>query len=65
MWNDFILEGEARLYYRVSRNSSDLDTLSRLIANATSDESYRPALAVIVTWENVALFLDRSRTVSA
>ncbi len=65
MWTDFVLTGRARLHYRVSRYPSDLDILSRLIANATSDDSYRPILAVIVTWENIALFEDKSRTVSA
>ena len=55
--------GTARRYFRVSRNQSDLYTLSRLITNATSDDNYHPMLAVIVTW-HVANRFDDSLTVS-
>ncbi len=65
LWTDLILEESARLYYRVSRNPSDLDVIASLIANATLDDSYLPILAVVVTWENVPLFRNKASIVSS
>ncbi len=59
LWNDWNLAESAKLYYRVSKNQSDLDFIANLIANATSESGYQPTLAIIVTWENVTESNDR------
>lgn len=64
LWTNLIITESSRIYYRVSKNSSDLDIIAGMIANATSDDSYYPILAIIVTWENVSMFVNRSLTVS-
>ena len=56
MWTDLDLtDNLAKLFYRVSRNPSDLSAIASLVSNATLDDSYQPSLAVIVTWENVSM----------
>ena len=59
-WTDFNLAGSARLFYRVSRASSDLTAAADLIA----DPGYTPTLVVVVTWENVPVANNQSSTVS-
>ena len=59
LWYSFAYNGRGRLFYRVSKIPSDLEIIANLIANASSENDYRPTLAVIATWENLPSFSSR------
>ena len=61
LWTNLVADGPGTLFYRVSNNSSDLDILTSLIANATSESDYRPEVAVIATWDDVRVFRSSFR----
>ena len=61
LWTDLVFDGPGRLFYRVSKIPSDLDIIANLIANASSENDYRPTLAIIATWDNVRMRYGISR----
>lgn len=67
LWDDYYNSGEAgNVFYRVTRNSSDLQIISSLIANNSPAEfaTYSPSMAVVVTWLYIQIRSEGSSNVS-
>ena len=57
LWADFNFRNGGTLYYRIEDKQTVLDRISeKLVAQNQDYKSYRPTLAVIVTWFESTLF---------
>lgn len=56
-WAGFNLNAGGQIYYRIATDNMTMAQVAKVIgeSNMIFNNSYRPALAVIVTWERVPL----------